>query len=332
MLRYVLIAAVVSFTPGIVFAQSDEAVNVGFSPRTPQAPLYIAQDLGYFEEEGLKVELEPSNSATTVLMPLLAQGTLDVVFGGPTATLFNVMSQGLEVRIVADGGRVPADFDGYPYSIMVGKELFDSGEFNELSDIAGKVVSFGANGTSLAYMMFKALDKAGINATDVDIRWYRSIADMAVALENGGLDASAMITPFDASLESRDIAVVIADARDVAPDMQAYMLLFSEMFTADEERAQKFLRAYARAIGWYKEQIESEDPSQLVDIINKYTSLPREEILAGPWTYYDPNLELNEVDLKEQYELWVEQGLAQPGLELDRFIVNDLREQALTTN
>src|SRR5690554_484979 len=75
------------------FAQ--DAVRIGYTPRGPQAPIYVAAKKGFYEEEGLKVELSPVQGATPTILPQLARGDLDVLFGGPAAAVFNAMSEGL---------------------------------------------------------------------------------------------------------------------------------------------------------------------------------------------------------------------------------------------
>ena len=51
------------------------------------APLYVADALGYFEEEGLKIELTNGGGADNVMAAVLS-GDADIGFCGPEAALY----------------------------------------------------------------------------------------------------------------------------------------------------------------------------------------------------------------------------------------------------
>ena len=51
------------------------------------APMYVALEEGYFEEEGLNVELTNGNGADKVMTAMIA-GEADIGFMGPEATIY----------------------------------------------------------------------------------------------------------------------------------------------------------------------------------------------------------------------------------------------------
>ena len=304
-------------------------INVGFSPSLPQAPLYIALEKGFYKEEGLNVVLKPTVTATPALLPLLATGGLDVVFGGASASLFNAMDSGIKFAMVADGGQVDPNADGYPYLIIVRKDMYDKGEFKSLADLKGKRIGAGVQGTSLAYLIFRALETAGLKPDDVEIKYTKALADIGIAFENKVLDASAMITPQNLGLARNGISVDWIDARKAAPGLQAYTLIFSEsMMDKRRDEAKAFLRAYAKAIAWYKQAIKG-DRIELEQIAAKWTKLPSDVLKNASWTYFDDKLKMNVPDIRKQYGLWVSQKLSKPDLKLDAFIDEKIAGEAL---
>lgn len=305
-----------------------QPLKVGYNPRLPQIPLYIAQDKGFFAKQKVEVEMVSSSQATPAMLPLLARNDLDVVFGGPSAALFNAFSQGIHFRIVADGGQAAPDFDGYPYSLVVRKDLHDQGAFKTLADLKGKTVSFGAQGTTLAYMMFEGIKRAGVTPDAVNIRYFKSTPDMAAALTNKGIDASAIISPFDASLERKDIGVVWKDARELAPNMQVYVLVFSERLADDADLSKRFLTAYLEAIRWYWSALKEKDP-QLLEIAAKWTKMSPKDITTAPMTYYDRDGRVNVADIENQQATWVQQGLVQNPVDIKQLVDQSALEAAL---
>jgi len=310
-------------------AFSQAEINVGFSPSLPQVPLYIALEKGFYKEEGLNVVLRPTVTATPALLPQLATGGLDVVFGGASASLFNAMDSGIKFAMVADGGQVDPNFDGYPYLIIVRKDLHDKGEFKTLADLKGKRIGAGVQGTSLAYLIFRALETAGLKPDDVEIKYTKALADIGIAFENKVLDASAMITPQNLGLARNGISVDWIDARKAAPGLQAYTLIFSEsLMEKRRDEAKAFLRAYAKAIAWYKQALKG-DRAELEQIAAKWTKLPGDVLKNASWTYYDDKLTMNVPDMRKQYNLWVSQKLSKPDLKLDAFIDEKIAGEAL---
>lgn len=313
------------------FATAAE-IKVGFSPSLPQIPLYIAAEKGFYKEEGIDVSLKPTVTATPKLLPLLAGGELDVVFGGPSAALFNAMDGGIKFAMVADGGQVDPHFDGAPYVIVVRKDLYDAGAFKTLADLKGKTLSFAVEGTSLAYMMFQALKNAGLKPADVNIKYFKALSDMGIAFQNKAVDASAMIVPMNLGLASNGISVDWLDARKAAPGLQAYTLILGEpMLTSRRSEAKAFLRAYVKAIAWYKNALKG-DRKELIQIAAKWTKLPIEILQNSSWTYYDDKLQMNVADIKEQYQTWLDQKLVKSGLDLDAFIDTKLAAEAVQSN
>src|SRR3954471_13625688 len=75
-------------------------------PRAEQANLFVAQDLGYFRDEGIEFEHVPGNGSGDALRQVLA-GNGDVGFVGPEAIYFTV----------DQGGDAVGIYNTYPQSI-----------------------------------------------------------------------------------------------------------------------------------------------------------------------------------------------------------------------
>ena len=67
------------------------------------APLFIANEEGYFAEQELTIEFITMRSSATAI-PSLAQGDLDVSVGMVNIGLLNAIARGARIRIVADKG------------------------------------------------------------------------------------------------------------------------------------------------------------------------------------------------------------------------------------
>ena len=82
-------------------ARAADPVHVGVPNSATDVIVYIGQRKGWFAEENLDVRITSFDSAARMIAPL-ASGDLDMGSGGVSAGLFNAVSRGLGIRIVAD--------------------------------------------------------------------------------------------------------------------------------------------------------------------------------------------------------------------------------------
>ena len=89
-----------------------DQVTVGIIPILDVAPIYLGQDQGFFEDEGIELTLESGQGGAAIL-PGVESGQFQFGFSNNTSLLV-AKDKGLDVRIVAAGnsttGEVGADF------------------------------------------------------------------------------------------------------------------------------------------------------------------------------------------------------------------------------
>jgi len=155
--------------------KKEVTIAMGFIPNVQFAPFYVAQDKGYFEEEGLEVTF--NYGFDTDLIKLLAADELQFVVGSGDQVIL-ARSQGLPVVYVLQWWRQ------FPVSIV---SLAENG-IEKPDDLVGKVVGtpvmFGAS-----YIGWKALVyAAGVPEEDVSLQaiGYTQVA----SLLEGRVDAA----------------------------------------------------------------------------------------------------------------------------------------------
>ena len=100
------------------------------------APQYVAHGLGYFEEEGLEVEIVLTSGADNVMAAVLS-GDVDIGFSGTEATIY-VYNGGEKDYVMTFAGLTQKDG-----SFLVSREKYD--DF-KLEDLKGKTVLGGRVG------------------------------------------------------------------------------------------------------------------------------------------------------------------------------------------
>ena len=128
--------------PGTAAAQ---AITVGATSSTSDAPIFIADKKGYFREEGLEVKVVNFRSAADMVAPLGA-GQLEAGAGSASAGLYNAVARGIRIKIVADKASSPPGYGGT--KILVRKDHVDSGRYKSLKDLKGMKFAMNAPGVS----------------------------------------------------------------------------------------------------------------------------------------------------------------------------------------
>jgi NitT/TauT family transport system substrate-binding protein len=229
-------------------------VTVGHLPITIYAPLFVADQKGYFAEEGINVELVPVQGGTENVVQV-ASGNFDVAGGGIGAGMFNAVARDIDFEIVA-----PLHTERPPLTtpLVVSKTRFDEGELTEVADLAGKVVSTNAKGAATEYWLWRALQQGDLSFEDVDVTGV-GFRDVAPALENGSLDAGMLAEPLATFAEDQGLIARLSD--DFLDSYTATVLYYNkEWAEANPDLASGFVKAFIRGARdlngdqWYDER------------------------------------------------------------------------------
>jgi NitT/TauT family transport system substrate-binding protein len=138
------------------------------------APLYIAQDEGFFEEQGLRVEFVKMSEAAAI--PALVRGDIDVWGGLLNTNFLNAMSRGAKIKIVAEKGHFSST-GCVSGAMLARKALVESGEMHSLSQLKGRRIDVSRTSYQ-EYFMDKLLNMAGLTPDDVEIVDVRPPGDL----------------------------------------------------------------------------------------------------------------------------------------------------------
>ena len=165
------------------------------------APQYVAKNLGYFEEEGLDVEVILTPGADKVTAAVLS-GDVEIGFCGSEATIY-VYNGGEKDYLVNFAGLTKRDG-----SFIVSRKPFES---FTLDDLKGSYLIGGRKGGMPEMTLEWALQEHGIDPKD-DLTIDTSIAfsAMAGAFIGGTGDFVALFEPQATFLESQGFGYVVA--------------------------------------------------------------------------------------------------------------------------
>ncbi len=135
----VLPALVVLPAPG----QQPATVRVGTLKLVGGAPLFVAQERGFFRQEAIEIRFVYFGAAAPVATAV-ATGDVEAGATGITGTLFNLSSGGAKIWLVADRGQ---ERPGYPLNaVVLSKAARDQG-VRSLRDLKGKRIGLTTLGS-----------------------------------------------------------------------------------------------------------------------------------------------------------------------------------------
>ena len=331
-LHTAMVAAVAAALIGAGDAASAQTVTVGTAGTTSDAPIFIADQKGYFKEEGLDVKVTPFKSASDMVPPL-GTGQLDAGAGSASAGLYNAVARGIKIRIVADKASSPPGYGAT--KIIVRKDHVDSGRYKELKDLKGMRFAMNAPGVSNTSTLNTLLKSAGLRYSDVDTVDL-PLPDHVTAMKNKSVDAAASVEPAPTILIRGGDAVLIKADDEILPNHQIAILLYSEDFALKRtEAAHRFMRAYIRAVRFYNGalkngRMDGPNADEVIAILSAATPIKSRDIYrAITPTGMNPDGKVNMESLAHDLAFYREQGLIRGQVTLDQVVDNSFVDAAV---
>ncbi|MDB5407941.1 MAG: transporter substrate-binding protein [Rhodospirillales bacterium] len=305
-------------------------LNIGITNTATDVGFFIADKKGYFRDAGIEVSTMSFPSAAKMIAPL-GTGQLDVGGGTVAAGLYNAVERGVQVRVVADKGSVT---DKYEYStLLVRKDLVDSGRYKSLRDLKGMTVAVAAQGAGSESSLNEALKKGGLKFSDANAI-YLGFPEMLVALRNKGIDAGVTNEPTVTSAIREGVAER-ASPDPIYPGQQTAVVLYSEGFaTKNKELAQKFMNAYIRAIRDYNGaliggKLAGPQAEEILSILTEYTAIKDRAVYADMTAFaVNPDGRVNTETLKNDLMFYRERGLVGTKVGVEQVVDNSFADEA----
>ena len=285
------------------------------------ADVYIAKDLGYYQQEGLDVELTQLIGIPTIIQAL-ATSQVDFAITNPDPALFNALARGLDIKLLAALTRnKPGD---HPASFMVRKDLIDSGQFHSPKDLKGKTV--GVPAMQSQFYVDLVMQQDGLTADDVSVKAFQQGSDLIAAFASKAIDAGWTADPVVTLIEQQGLAKAVYLTGDLFPGAVGSALGMSpNVIQTHPEAAQRFIYATLRGHRDYYHAFISKDTdkTQLVQILINNTPVkdPKLYDTIGLATVdLVPTMDTASWDVLQNY--FVKIGLQQEKADLNKYVDN----------
>jgi NitT/TauT family transport system substrate-binding protein len=300
--------------------------KIGVLRLSSSAPVFIAQDKGYFREAGLDIELKFFDAAQPIAVATTS-GDVDFGVTAFTAGLYNLAGKGT-LKVIGGMSREKA---GYPLiGYFAANKAYEAG-LKTPKDLAGKRIAVTQVGSSFHYSLGLLADKYGFKLSDVKIVPLQSLSNAAAALKGETVDAALLPVSTARKLMDDGGAKLLGWVGDETP-WQLGAVFASPKTLANKALVTKVLGALERADREYHDVILAsvkdgnaainEKTKPLLEIIAKYTNSSVEQVV-GNCAYIDPDGKLDVKNVDDQIKWLQAQGFADKGYDAESIIAKE---------
>lgn len=232
------------------------------------APQYAAIALGFFEEEGLEIELINGAGADRVMTAVLS-GQVEIGFSGPEAAIY-VYNEGRE-----DYATVFAQLTKRDGSFLVGRQSDPNFNWDKLK---GKTIIGGRKGGVPLMTLEYVLKKNGLTpGVDVEVLDNIQFAAMAGAFTGGTGDYVTLFEPVAVALEKEKTGYVVASIGAESGEIPYTAYFASNSYIKkNPDTIQKFTNAVYKGQLW----VEKSSPEEIAKVIQPFFAETDLEVLT----------------------------------------------------
>lgn len=234
-------------------SQKLQSLKIGVMPDLDSIPFIIAQHNGYFEDEGLNVQIEHFKSAVD-RDTAIQTGNLDGAISDMLAVVFfNDNKFDIKITSKTDGS----------FKLLAGKNA----NINHLQQIKGKTIGISKN-TIIEYLTDQILKNSQVDINSPEKVAIPKIPTRLEMLQNNKLDMATLPEPL-ASIAITNGSKVLSSSDHLGIN-PGVMIFTSDAIGSKTNEIKALYKAYNRAIDYLKkEKLES-----YIDVLIKDAGFP----------------------------------------------------------
>lgn len=311
---------------GQAAAQAKDKASIAALPFISTAPVFIAKERGYFEAEGIDLDIKIFNAAQAVAVAV-ASNDADFGVTAFTGGFFNLAGKGA-LKVVAAQSREEPGYNFNAY--VVTKKAYDAG-FRSPKDFAGKSVAITTVGSSFHYCLGMLADKYGFKLDSVAMKPVQSIPNMMAALSGGQVDATIIPANNALKLEADGVGKIIGWVHEHTPWQLGALFASTKNVQTKRPMVERFVRAYQKGLKDYADAFLAKDAQgnrmigekalAVMPILEKWVEpKPTLDTVKIAANYMDPQGRLMVQNIYDQVAWYQAQGQVDKGVNAKDFL------------
>jgi len=218
-------------------------------------PIYIGLKKGWFQAEGIKVDLVFGQSNASIIQQLAAD-SINVSVGSGLVDPIRAVDKGAPVALVRIETQRP------PYALLAKPGI------RTMADLKGKIVSVGGPKDITRIFFERMLTPSGVKPGDVDLIFAGATSARLAALESGAADAALLTTPYNFHAEAAGYTNLGLTA-DIVDMPFSGVSANRNWATRNIKTARTYLGVYSRAILWLDDSANRREAVEIMLAVSK---------------------------------------------------------------
>jgi NitT/TauT family transport system substrate-binding protein len=301
-----------------------EAIKIGTVRVAAFAPVFVAQDKGYFAAEGIPAQLVFFEAAQPVAVATVSSA-VDFGVAAMTGGFYNLAGQGA-LRLIAAANREHPGFETQAF--LVSDKAFQAG-LKSLKDLPGHSFAVTGPGGPPVYVVGGILaEKMGFDFNTIHLVPLNTMPNINSALAGGQVDFTlSSILGVMGQYVSEKKVHLLGWVGDVAPWQFGAVFTATKTANGKHDLVERFLRAYRKGARDYHDAVTGPDGEradgpgfkEIVAIIAKYVEQPPQRVAQG-LPYVDAQARLDVKDILHQVSWYKTRGLVKANIKAEPII------------
>jgi NitT/TauT family transport system substrate-binding protein len=219
------------------------SANLAESRKVPMAvatfsqsvlPMFVARENGYFQAEGLDVDLILMTAAVANMA--LMGGNVDFISSGPSA--IGAIVRGAPLKFVFVCFNRPMHW------------LYAKPQIKDVEGLKGKKIGVSAIGASTQFLIQEILKRHGLDsARDVTILGVGTTVNRLAALKAGAIDATNLTPPYNFRAQEEGLRELVAFVKqDYLVEPAGAIVVREELLQSDPQLVEKVIRGTLKGL------------------------------------------------------------------------------------
>lgn len=288
------------------------------------APFYIAIENGFFEEEGLTIDLTNGGGSDASMTAILS-GSSDIALLGPETGIYTILGDAKDKPVVF------AQLTKRDGSFLISRDLNEDFDWKKLE---GKEIIAGRRGGSPAMSLEYALNKNGLfDGQNVTLNFDVQFNLTTAAFEAGTGDYVTMFEPTASEYQRLGKGKIVAAVGQESGEVPFTCFMAKQSyFDKNKDTLEKFTRALFKAIKFINEKpveevavvlqksFPSTEMQSVIDSINSYKSIDA----------WQTNMQMTEDAFARLQDVMKNAGELDGTVEFNQLINNEIAKKTYT--
>jgi ABC-type nitrate/sulfonate/bicarbonate transport system substrate-binding protein len=223
-------------------AQSAFRLEVIVFPGGFNWPIWVAQEKGFFRENGVEVNVTPTPGSVFQLVGLI-DGKFDIAMTAIDNLIAYREGQGEDPKLGPDLVAVMGADQGFLKLVTVP-------EVKSIADLRGKTVSVDARTTGYAFVLFEILEQNGLREPDYKVERAGGVLQRFQALMEKKHDGTLLLSPFEVQAEAHGFNTLASASKVLGPYQGLVAGVRQSWAEKNREALIGYIRGYVHGVEW----------------------------------------------------------------------------------